>query len=616
MPMFISTFYSYKGGVGRTSALVNVAVELAKSGRSVLLVDFDLEAPGLDTFDLLSNTRNVGGIVQFVTDYVDNKTPPNVGEYVYEAPMSADEKLGLKGKIWVMPAGRRDSGYDRLLSQIHWQSLYSEMEGFLLFEDLKKQWDKTYSPDYVLIDSRTGHTDVGGICTRQLADLVVLLFTPNDQNLMGLPPIVKAIRKESERSVDRTIHTCFVASNVPTLDDEEGILRRLMGKFSRALAEGKSKERIFTVQRYESLQLLNQDIFTLVRPRSRLARQYGEITKFIIEQNLKDRQGVLDFLKHSVRNERMLHVSREYSDKRISSILAMYSDDAEILLWVARCYTYRSSPNEAISLLKKAESATRNETALIRAGIHLDLAERHLTSQQVAIAGNHLSKVAALSGLGAAEVRRLLDLWYVSGQRPGKELLDCFERANLAVDEYSYVLADFYERGGWQKFVSDLLLNCDTEKLSGNADRLHYLLFSLLGSHQFEHLPEIASSLIKIRGESVPNQFNAAMADWAFSGAPSPDRFRRLLQEVDGNDEEADANFFQCISVAFSVVGKPTEAIHSLSRAFERNQRVPISKLSCWRYQVVPQDEFEEDLLEIQSFIQTGSPAPRFLRES
>ena len=40
------TFYSYKGGVGRTSALVNVAVLRAMQGNNVLILDFDLEAPG------------------------------------------------------------------------------------------------------------------------------------------------------------------------------------------------------------------------------------------------------------------------------------------------------------------------------------------------------------------------------------------------------------------------------------------------------------------------------------------------------------------------------------------------------------------------------------------
>lgn len=46
----IVTFYSYKGGVGRTFALANVAVLLAKRGKRVLLMDWDLEAPGLHRY--------------------------------------------------------------------------------------------------------------------------------------------------------------------------------------------------------------------------------------------------------------------------------------------------------------------------------------------------------------------------------------------------------------------------------------------------------------------------------------------------------------------------------------------------------------------------------------
>src|SRR5262245_29153629 len=46
----IVTFYSWKGGVGRTMALANVAVQLARMGSTVLVVDWDLEAPGLDRY--------------------------------------------------------------------------------------------------------------------------------------------------------------------------------------------------------------------------------------------------------------------------------------------------------------------------------------------------------------------------------------------------------------------------------------------------------------------------------------------------------------------------------------------------------------------------------------
>ena len=76
--MHIATFYSFNGGVGRTLALVNVAVELAGRWRRLLLVDFDLEAPGLDTFDLGRPPRPTPGVVDFVSAYLWSGRAPDV----------------------------------------------------------------------------------------------------------------------------------------------------------------------------------------------------------------------------------------------------------------------------------------------------------------------------------------------------------------------------------------------------------------------------------------------------------------------------------------------------------------------------------------------------------
>src|SRR5262245_8819278 len=78
-PGIIYTFYSYKGGVGRTMALANVGILLAltdageKTRPRVLLVDWDLEAPGLDTYfelieakDKTSNYGTTPGIVDLL----------------------------------------------------------------------------------------------------------------------------------------------------------------------------------------------------------------------------------------------------------------------------------------------------------------------------------------------------------------------------------------------------------------------------------------------------------------------------------------------------------------------------------------------------------------------
>src|SRR3970282_92133 len=64
----VITFYSYKGGVGRSMSLVNIACLMAKQKKKVLLIDWDLEAPGLHTFFNDDIKKEYLGLVDFITD--------------------------------------------------------------------------------------------------------------------------------------------------------------------------------------------------------------------------------------------------------------------------------------------------------------------------------------------------------------------------------------------------------------------------------------------------------------------------------------------------------------------------------------------------------------------
>ncbi len=288
--MYTITFYSFKGGVGRTMALVNVGAQLAKMGRKVLLVDFDLEAPGLETFDRLKPPHPHPGMVEFVTEYRRTYCSPDIRDYIYSAG-----SVGKKGgQIWVMPAGRRDAEYHSTLAKIDWLKLYREEEGFLLLEDAKAQWEHEYKPDYVLIDSRTGHTDVEGICTRQLPDAVVMLFFPNEQNLVGLRDVCRRIRKERTSGLEKYVRLHFVVSNVPDLDDEDRILRSIREKFRQEL--GYRQEDV--IHHYPSLRLLRQVVFVLDQPESRLAKEYKRLVRHLMMFNFEDEKGAKLFLEY------------------------------------------------------------------------------------------------------------------------------------------------------------------------------------------------------------------------------------------------------------------------------------------------------------------------------
>ena len=311
--MFCTAFYSYKGGVGRTLALANVAVVLAKKNRRVLVVDFDLEAPGLTTLAAFRDAAERRGLVDFVQEYLKTGEVPSVAEYIQKCEV-IDPQTTLTLEIHVMPAGRLDDGYPQRFAAIDWAKLYEVQDGFLLMEDLRVQWAAA-GYDYVLIDSRTGLTDIGGICTRQLPDVVVAVFFPNEQNLAGLKQVVPSIREQGARP--RPIDVLFAASRVPRLDDEHGVLRTWLAKFRSELSYDET--RLTIIEHYDSLSLLDQTLFVLDRPNSGLAHQYEELAAAISQQNVEDADGVLRFL-HDARAQLQDNLARRTPPQQTAGV--------------------------------------------------------------------------------------------------------------------------------------------------------------------------------------------------------------------------------------------------------------------------------------------------------
>src|SRR5687767_10456659 len=74
----IFTFYSFKGGVGRSMTLANVAAWLSKWGQRVLIVDWDLEAPGIEKYFqpwLRGSTKQTDGIVELIHSFKSGEEP-------------------------------------------------------------------------------------------------------------------------------------------------------------------------------------------------------------------------------------------------------------------------------------------------------------------------------------------------------------------------------------------------------------------------------------------------------------------------------------------------------------------------------------------------------------
>ncbi|SER39803.1 KGGVGR-motif variant AAA ATPase [Actinokineospora terrae] len=184
----VVTFYSYKGGVGRSSTLSNVAVLLARWGRKVLVVDWDLEAPGLHHyFGPFLRTPPASGVIDLANDFLGGAKTP--GQHIVSVDIG-ESNLDLLAAGGLDPSNPRRThpSYRSRMQRIDWADLYEQ--GFATFlERCREEWTESY--DFVLIDSRTGISDTAGICTAHLPDRLAIVFTANDQNLMDVVDVAQ-----------------------------------------------------------------------------------------------------------------------------------------------------------------------------------------------------------------------------------------------------------------------------------------------------------------------------------------------------------------------------------------------------------------------------------------
>jgi tetratricopeptide (TPR) repeat protein len=227
----IVTFYSYKGGTGRTMALANVAWILAANGHRVLVADWDLESPGLHRFlrPFLteSEVRDASGIIDLIREYewaaARAATPERVDHLITEYAHVQPYALSLNwnhfpgdGGLDFLSPGRQNRDYATTLGALDWDTFYEQRKGGEFLDAVRTDMKRHY--DYVLIDSRTGLSDVADICTVHLPDTLVDCFTLSIQGIEGAAEVAKFIGK---RHPDRNIRILPVPMRVDQAEKEK-----------------------------------------------------------------------------------------------------------------------------------------------------------------------------------------------------------------------------------------------------------------------------------------------------------------------------------------------------------------------------------------------------------
>ena len=333
------TFYSYKGGVGRTISLGNIAWEAAVKGKKVVIIDFDLEAPGISSLkpfkeivkDHNKNPDKRGGIFELILDYQKEQKIPSIIDYYSTSPIN----FPSNGKIYIIPAGKEDKNYKQKLQAFNWNDFYENQGGIDFFHYLRGDIEFQFNnPDFVLIDSRTGLTDIGGICTLLLPDKVVILTGLNEQNLYGSKGVLDTINEHSKirekNNYLKPIETIIVASHVP-YDQEIDASRERKKKAEKIL-----DQEIDVIFHYVPILSLKEIIF--------IQEHYEDKdqSKALMEVLISSYKRLYTLIEQEKSNDISPHVQSNLLDLRknyITNILTQYNNISLSGIYIGATFT-------------------------------------------------------------------------------------------------------------------------------------------------------------------------------------------------------------------------------------------------------------------------------------
>ena len=268
----IISFYSLKGGTGRSLALVNTAYRMAQLGNRVLCLDMDIGAPGLlDLFGIdesyvkLSTMQLLEKGREEVFRILQNNTSSviNVGE-------KYDDQT-LEGKVFLIPALRESPNKIK-------QTENKETNFYIPNETIKealKPLDSELALDYILVDSRSGISKEA-FYSLLLSNMIVLNTRLDRQGRSGIEYVYRVLKDYFYEKAQ--IDNILIASNVPTDAPEE--VDRIVKEI-----EDKIRDKFKVIIPHDSKLMLNEEIVVKTRPDSYVAKQFDKLAKILTSED-------------------------------------------------------------------------------------------------------------------------------------------------------------------------------------------------------------------------------------------------------------------------------------------------------------------------------------------
>ncbi len=198
----VVTFFSFKGGVGRTTALVATALTLARHGHRVAMVDLDLEAPGLSTI-LLSDTAALTGAIDYLLEkpiYNSHNIKWPLQPHIIQ--INDQTLLGDAGEtLRLLPAGTVDNDYLEKLARLDFQNLADNQLPEIFRGMLRELESATRPLDFILLDARAGFHDIGGLAIADLSHAAVIFGRQSSQSWAGLTHVIRRLGRAEKQGL-------------------------------------------------------------------------------------------------------------------------------------------------------------------------------------------------------------------------------------------------------------------------------------------------------------------------------------------------------------------------------------------------------------------------------
>ncbi len=281
----IITTLSFRGGTGKSTVVSNMAATLAENGNKVIIIDTDIQSPGMNAmFGLEADS-----VSETLSDYL--KGSINIEEAVYDVSDIVQLK---QGKIFLVPGSM---SYGELADQLMQKKKHN------LIRKAVESLVSSFDPDYVIIDSHPGINEEV-MLTASFSDVVFNILRPDNQDYQGAQ-VTSSLLKKLE------VNTYFLLNRVHKKINVKELEKKLVKSFGLPVAGALpfSEEILFAESSF---------IFSHKYPHHNFSKEVQRIAMSVFDEKPHERLGILHGLLELVKKKKVVSEPDLYKSSKLA----------------------------------------------------------------------------------------------------------------------------------------------------------------------------------------------------------------------------------------------------------------------------------------------------------